>query len=306
MIIYRELASLENDLGYSAKMMYSLSNTINTHYHEADIPKGNGEYRKLFIPDIELKTLQKKIANVILNQIEISPYAAAYRIGGSTLRNAKPHVGHAVLLKLDIRHFFDKITYALIRELVFSNEVFSESNGILLSTLCCYKDCLPQGAPTSPAISNIIMRGFDNAVGTWCGEGGIEYTRYCDDMTFSGSFDTNQLTDFVSAELKKLGFYLNSKKTRIVKQGQRQTVTGIVVNERISIPAYYKRKIRQEIYYCRKYGVASHILKVCPHQSSAEYLSGLLGRINYVLSAEPNNDDMKEYKTAVIEWKNRL
>ena len=113
-------------------MMYSLSNTINTHYHEAAIPKGNGEYRKLFIPDIELKALQKKIANVILNQIEISPYAAAYRIGDSTLRNAKPHVGHAVLLKLDIRHFFDKITMRLLGNCFFLMKFFQSQ----MESLC--------------------------------------------------------------------------------------------------------------------------------------------------------------------------
>lgn len=81
MITYRELSSLEIDLGYSAKMMYSLSNSIRTHYHEASIPKGNGEYRKLYVPDEELKVLQKRIADIILARVEISPYATAYPVG---------------------------------------------------------------------------------------------------------------------------------------------------------------------------------------------------------------------------------
>ena len=178
MITYRELSSLEIDLGYSAKMMYSLSNSIRTHYHEASIPKGNGEYRKLYVPDEELKVLQKRIADIILARVEISPYATAYRVGGSPLKNAAPHVGHELLLKLDIRHFFDKITYALVRTYAFPSNVFSDSNSTLLATLCCYRDCLPQGAPSSPAISNIIMRDFDNVVGAWCSERNISKDTY--------------------------------------------------------------------------------------------------------------------------------
>ena len=301
MIVYRELSSLEIDLGCSAKRLYTLSNTINSHYHEAFIPKGNGECRKLLVPDEELKALQKKIADVILNRIEISPYATAYRFGGSPLRNAKPHVGHARLLKLDIRHFFDKITYALVRRLVFPDGVFSESNGILLSTLCCYKGHLPQGAPSSPAISNIIMREFDNIVGSWCRKNGVTYTRYCDDLTFSGNFDPSVLKRFISEELRKLGFFLNEKKTVSVRNGQTMSVTGIVVNQKPNVSSSYRKNIRQEIYYCKKYGIQNHLEKKGNTDNEIVYLRKLLGRINYVLSVDPNNEEFIEYKKWATE-----
>lgn len=301
MIIYRELSSLETDLGCSAKTLYTLSNTIHSHYHEASIPKGNGEYRKLFVPDDALKTLQKKITNIILNRMEISPYATAYRFGGSPLRNAKPHVGHKLLLKLDIRHFFDKITYALVRKLVFPDGVFSESNGVLLSTLCCYQGHLPQGAPSSPAISNIIMRDFDNTVGSWCCENGITYTRYCDDLTFSGSFDPSALKHFVSKELRKLGFFLNEKKTVCVRDGQKMCITGIVINQKPNVSLSYRKTIRQEIYYCKKYGIQNHLKRKGNTDNKTVYLRKLLGRINYVLSVDSNNAEFIGYKNWSIE-----
>lgn len=298
MIVYRELSSLEKDLECSAKALYTLSNTVSSHYHSARIPKGNGEFRELAVPDAELKALQRRIADRILCHAAISPYATAYRAGGSPLQNALPHVGRPVLLKLDIRHFFDKTTYYLIKEKAFPGDVFSEPNRILLATLCSYKGCLPQGAPSSPAISNIVLRDFDNTVGDWCAERGIRFTRYCDDLTFSGCFDPSSVKALVSAELNKLGFYLNEKKSLVLRDGQKKTVTGIVVNEKAGISATYKRKLRQEMFYCMKYGVAGHMEATDIRLSPEEYYRRLLGRVNYVLSVEPHNAAFRQYR----EW----
>ncbi len=301
MIVYREIDSLASDLDCSARALYALSNTISAHYHPARIPKGNGEYRELTVPDEQLKTVQRRIADRILCYAAISPYATAYRIGGSPLRNALPHVGQPILLKLDIRHFFDKITYPLVKEKVFPDDVFSEPNRTLLATLCCYKDCLPQGAPSSPAISNIILRDFDWAVGRWCKARDITFTRYCDDLTFSGSFDPSAVKSFVAAELRKSGFYLNEKKSVVVRNGQKKIVTGIVVNEKAGVSAAYKRKIRQEMFYCMKYGVTEHMTAARLSLSPEEYYPKLLGRVNYVLSVEPQNGAFCGYKDWLVK-----
>lgn len=303
MIIYREFSSLSADLGYSGKVLYSVSNNTDKHYRTVEIPKGNGETRKLQIPDKLLKTVQSAIAEKLLAFEEISPYATAYRPGGSTKINASAHTGKPLVVKLDIRHFFDSIIYPQIKEYAFPAEKYSESNRILLSLLCTYKDSLPQGAPTSPVISNIIMKDFDNAVGKWCEERSVSFTRYCDDMTFSGDFDSQQLIAFVKNELKKYGFFLNSKKTVAVRQGQRQKITGIVVNNKISVPAEYKKKIRQEMYYCKKFGVESHIERISTYKSKEEYISYLSGRINYVFSVEPDNDEFAKYKKLILKMK---
>ena len=296
MIVYRELSSLEKDLSVSAKSLYALSNRIHKHYRTVKIPKGNGGYRTLSIPDKQLKAVQEKIARNILAYEEISPYATAYRFGGSTLKNANPHVSQPVVMKLDIRGFFDHCIFPVVKSTAFPAERYSEANRILLTLLCIYKDALPQGAPTSPVISNIVLRDFDNSVGQWCRERHIHYTRYCDDMTFSGDFDPREIKSMVKSQLLIKGFYLNEDKTTVLRSGQRKEVTGIVVNEKVSVPAPYRRKLRQELYYCRKFGVEDHLKKSGIDIAPEHYIAGLLGKVNYVLSIQPDNEEFLGYK----------
>ena len=106
----------------------------------------------------------------------------------------------------------------------------------MLTKLCCLEDCLPQGAPTSPMLSNIIMKEFDNVVAKYTGNKKIRYTRYADDMTFSGDFNPGQIISFIKKELNRLGLKLNEGKIRTRCIWQRQEVTGIVVNEKMQLP----------------------------------------------------------------------
>ncbi len=300
MVVYRELSSLCHDLGYSARALYTLSNSVAEHYHDVMIPKANGEQRLLHVPDKFMKSVQKSIARNLLAYEEISPYAMAYRPCGSTRANARPHVGAPMVMKLDVRKFFDHITYPMVKEKVFSSEKYSESNRVLLSVLCVYSHTTPQGAPTSPAISNIILRDFDNRVGDWCDKRNISYTRYCDDLTFSGEFNPSEVKAFVKEELFKEGFFLNSKKTVVLRNGQRKEITGIVVNEKTSVPAEYKKRIRQELFYCQKYGIDEHVKRLGLCESGESYARKLLGRINYVLSVELDNEEMKRGRTNLL------
>lgn len=292
MIVYRELSSLEQDLGIRAKTLYAVSNNLSRHYRNAQLPKKNGGHRNLSIPDEVLKSIQKRIADVLLIHMPVSRYAKAYRFGSSTLRNAKHHVGKQVVMKLDILHFFDSIRYSTVKDKAFPEEIYAEPLRILLTMLCYHKDSLPQGAPSSPAITNIILYAFDECVGQWCRERGIAYTRYCDDMTFSGDFDPADVIRFVRQELKKMGFLLNEQKTRIQRPGQQQSVTGIVVNEKLSIPADYRRKLRQELYYCRKFGIQEHLQKIGLEITEETYRMRLLGKVNYVMQVHPDDQDM--------------
>ena len=292
MIVYRELSSLEQDLGISAKTLYAVSNNLSKHYRKAKLPKKSGGFRNLSVPDEVLKSIQKRIAEVLLIHMPVSRYAKAYRFGSSTLRNAKHHVGKQVVLKLDILHFFDSIRYSTVKDKVFPEEIYAEPLRILLTMLCYHKDALPQGAPSSPAITNIILYEFDEQLGQWCREHGIAYTRYCDDMTFSGDFEPSEVIRYVRLELKKMGFLLNEQKTRIQRPGQQQTVTGIVVNAKLSIPADYRRKLRQELYYCRKFGILEHMQKIGLEIPENTYRMQLLGKVNYVLQVHPNDKDM--------------
>ena len=292
MIVYRELSSLERDLGIDAKTLYAISNNIGKHYHKVKLPKKSGGYRNLSVPDAVLKSVQKRITEVLLIHMPVSRYAKAYRYGSSTLRNAKHHVGRQVVLKLDILHFFDSIRYSTVKNKVFPEVIYAEPLRILLTMLCYYKDALPQGASSSPAITNILLYEFDEQIGQGCRERGIAYTRYCDDMTFSGDFEPAELIRFIRPELKKLGFLLNEQKTRIQRPGQRQNVTGIVVNEKMSIPADYRRKLRQELYYCRKFGIQEHLKKISLEIPVDVHRLQLLGKVNYVLQLHPEDRDI--------------
>lgn len=295
MIVYRELSSIEKDLGFSAKTLYGLSNSLEKHYHTVYLPKSDGSKRKLSVPDLILKPVQKSIADNILIQYPISKYAKAYKPGSSIQKNARPHVGKKKILKLDIEGFFDHILYSRVKDTVFYEEKYSESIRILLTMLCYYNDSLPQGAPTSPAITNIIMYDFDETVGTFCNEKNIAYTRYCDDMTFSGCFDEREIISFVKGELRKLGLFLKNRKTAVISASKRQVVTGIVVNEKMNVTKDYKKTIRQEIYYIKKFGLDEH-LKRLGISDKQQYVLSLKGRIAFVLQTIPNEYEFVEYK----------
>lgn len=298
-IIYTDFQALERDLGISLKTLYTLSNQRSKHYKTLHIPKKNGGTRTLAVPDALLKKVQRRILSVLLAYTPSSPFATAYEYGRSVRKNALPHVGKKYLLKVDIEDFFGSITYGMVKEKVFDGAHFSEPIRILLSLLCYYKDSLPQGAPTSPKIANLVLRDFDCRVGTWCTARGISYTRYCDDLTFSGDIDLHDTYAFVSQELWKEHFRLCKNKTRFIHADHRQQVTGIVVNQQPRVPSEYCKKIRQEMYYCQKFGLKSHLKKIGYTAGVDAYYNHLLGKINYVLSVMPDNKEMLSYKQAL-------
>lgn len=289
MIVYRELSSLTQDLQIPAKTLYALSNHLDSHYRPQWIPKASGGFRKLWIPDLVLKTIQRRISTVLLTYMPVSPYAAAYGPGCSPRRNGAVHVGKPLVLKVDILHFFDSISYSMVKNRAFPQEVYAEPLRILLTMLCYYKEGLPQGAPSSPVISNIIFYELDQQIGHWCSQRQIQYSRYCDDLTFSGDFSPAQLLAFLEPLLKGQGFLLNGQKTKIQRRGQQQSVTGLVVNEKLGVPAAYRRQLRQELYYCQKYGVASHLQRIGSTATVEAYRNHLLGQVNYVLSVNPQD-----------------
>ena len=301
MIVYKELSSLQKDLGIPLDRLYAVSNSISRHYKRKCLPRRDGGVRELYCPDGVLKEIQRRILDVIIAHIPISPYATAYRHGVGARAAALPHLGKEKLLKLDIRGFFDSIRYTQVKERVFPASHFCEPARILLSMLCYFRDRLPQGAPTSPAISNVIMREFDLGVASFCEARGIAYTRYCDDMAFSGSFDESEVIGFVAAQLRAEGFCLNREKTGVYTRGARQSVIGIVTNSAPAVPREYKASIRRELYYIRKFGLDSHIERAGITEEGEKYLASLLGRIAYSLSIEPGNAELISARADVIK-----
>ena len=278
------------------KTIYSISNNIEKNYKIYKIKKRNGKYRTIYEPNLILKQIQKQILNNILNNKSISKYAKAYHKGIQLKDNAIPHINKEMILKLDIKDFFENISFLDIYNSCFPIEYFPKSVGMILTYLCTYDNHLTQGAPTSAYISNLIMKEFDEELGNWCDLMNISYTRYSDDMTFSGKFNPSELITKVRKMLYKLGLELNNDKIHIVYKSSSQNVTGIVVNEKMQVNAKYRNKIRQEIYYIKKFGLSSHLKKCNINIDSKKYLNILYGRVLYVLQINENDKEFIKYK----------
>ena len=262
----------------SRKKLFDMAKGADGHYRQIELKKRNGGIRILHAPDAKLMSMQRLILLVILMGFSPSEYATAYVRKRRLADNAAPHVGKRYLLKTDISDFFGSIRFEQVYAATFNTKHFPKQVGVLLTSLCCYKGVLPQGAPTSPALSNIVMRNFDDNIGKWCKERGIAYTRYSDDMTFSSDKPLYHVYQKVKSMLEESGFKLNEKKTHFVTNASRQSVTGLTVNEKIAVSREYKRCVRQEVYYALKF-----------REISEEEKSRIIGKISYILQIEPDN-----------------
>lgn len=286
---------------YTVQYLYYINRTRKYHYRKKEIPKKDGSFRTILVPDNNLKNIQHIILHNHLEKLPISSYATAYHKGSKLIYNAQPHLNKKIILKMDISNFFSSITEDCVYLTVFNSNYFPASVGKLLTSLCCYNGSIVQGTPTAPAIANIVMKRFDEKIGKWCSDREISYTRYCDDMTFSGSFNKQLLIKKVTSLLSNMNLYPNERKTIIVPRNKNQTVTGITVNEKLQVPAEYRREIRKIIYYCNKFGVESHLnhCGLSYKYSKDQYLNHLNGKINYVLMINPNDKEFIKYKELI-------
>lgn len=288
------------------RTLYSITNSTHYNYRIYKIKKRNGKFRTIYEPNPLLKSIQKRILLNILNNKTISKYAKAYHKGISLKDNAICHVNKDVILKLDIEDFFENITFTNIYNSCFPIEYFPKSIGMLLTYLCTYDDHLTQGSPTSSYISNLVMKDFDEEIGSWCEFNNISYTRYSDDMTFSGNFNPSDVILKVKDMLKRLGLELNKDKIHIVKKSSQQSVTGIIVNKKVQVCLSYRKRIRQEIYYIKKYGLESHIDKLKLNITLDKYLNKLYGQILYVLQINGDDKEFINYKKYINDLKKQV
>ena len=199
-------------------------------------------------------------------------------------------------LILDIHDFFGSITFPMVLGYGFPAAYFPEEVRVLLASLCCCRQRLPQGAPTSPALSNLVMKHFDEAMAAWCGPQNIAYTRYCDDMTFSGDLNPGAVIGRVRGFLETMGMELNHSKTAVCSQFSRQTVTGITVNQVCQLPREDRRKLRQEVYLCLRYGTGES-----RPADSVRRLEQILGKVSYLLQVRPDDRWFLEQREALKE-----
>ena len=274
-------------------------------YRSLQIPKKSGGYRELNQPLGRLPDIQERIYTGILKRLKSSPYATAYHQGAHLSDNAAPHIGKRFLLKLDITDFFGSIRFDMVLSSVFNTSLYPRHIGAMLTSLCCLEDVLPQGTCTSPTLSNLVMKRFDDIFGAWCKRHGFDYTRYSDDITVSGNTSLYPAYCAVKSMLHKMGFELNERKTHFITDSFRQTVTGLTVNEKVNVTAAYKRKLRQELYYTDRFGIESAAQYL--HQPDAKkYYQQLMGRLNFVLSIEPDHTYFIKAKEKLSEQRDEI
>jgi RNA-directed DNA polymerase len=269
-------------------------------YRDFSVPKRNGRLRTISEPLPSLKEIQLWILKNILYKKPVSPHAKAYRPGMTIMDNLKFHRKQPKVLVMDIDNFFPSIKLkdvtVIFRELGYSNLISS-----LLAKLCCKDESLPQGAPTSPYLSNIFFNPVDRTISDHCKERKIRYTRYADDLTFSGDFNEHELINNVTKEVSSLSLKINESKTKLMTPNMRQTVTGIVVNEKPQVVFHKRNKLRQDLYYIKKFGLANHIKRKKIKKSN--YLEHLIGKVNFILQINPEDKEFQEHKTYLFELK---
>lgn len=246
-----------------------------------------------------LKEAQIWILHHILYNQKVHSFAKAYVPGKKLKENGKFHTKKKIVVTLDVKDFFLSITKHNIKT-VFRSFGYAEKLSDLLAKLCCLKGSLPQGAPTSPYLSNLYLREFDNKVMTYCSENKIIYTRYADDMTFSGDdFDVNNLISYIKTTLREYGLELNSRKTKVMHDYDSQIVTGMVVNQKVRLPKKERMNLRLEMYYVIKNGIQEHLKHI--ECTKRNYLRNLMGRVMYALYLEPENPDFKDYRDYLMK-----
>lgn len=291
-VVYN-IAHLSGLVGYNVSYLKRSIKFQKYFYREFEILKHNGKKRKLYEPLPSLKEIQLWILNEILYKCKISRYAKAYVPKRSLKEHTIYHTNESMVLTLDIKEFFKSIKFELV-ESFFYDLGYSLKMSNLLTKLCFLNRELPQGAPTSPYISNLILKDFDTAVSDYCMKSKIKYTRYADDLAFSGEINPIEIESLVKKELLKIGLELNDDKRKLMRPHQRQIISGIIVNKKPQVPKESRNTLRNEMYYIKKFGIKDHIERT--KQEKTNYLKHLAGRINYVLQINPRDKEFLEYK----------
>lgn len=269
------------------------------YYRYYNVKKKNGKgHRKIMEPLPNLKSIQYWILNNILETIEPSLFAKAYVKKRGLKQNIRFHVDQKIVYSLDIKNFFPSIKFASILS-VFTGVGYSEELAKYLAKLCCLENELPQGAPTSPYLSNLIFKTLDDEIFKFCKLKKIRYSRYADDLTFSGDFNSKDLDDIIVPILSKHGFEINHDKTKLMTRSNRQIVTGIIVNDKPQLDKETRRAIRQEVYYIKKYNLESHMRNL--NIKSSYYLNSLIGKISFGLYLNPKDENLKDYHQYLTE-----
>jgi RNA-directed DNA polymerase len=276
------------------------------HYVRYAVPKRNGQGERVILaPRRDLKALQRKVLRGIVAKVPVAATTHGFVAGRSTLSNAREHSGKGVVVKLDLKDFFPSVTFPRVRGL-FTALGYSYTVASVLALLCTEYDRQPferngeqyfisvgprhlvQGAPTSPGLANLVAWRLDRRLAGLAVARGFVYTRYADDLTFSGE-DADEAVRLAAAAARIIAdeqFTVNAGKTRLLRRGGRQTVTGLVVNTRPATPRELRRRLRAILHNARRDG-----LDVQNLENRNDYAAYLNGLIAYIGSANPGHGE---------------
>ena len=276
-----------------------------SHYCRFTVPKKSGGVRELAAPHRDMAAAQEWILVNILAKVPAGAPAHGFVKARSTVTNATPHAGKSVLINIDLKDFFPTVTFVRVAG-IFEGMGYSPAAATLLGLIStesprrrveysgktCYAAtgprALPQGACTSPALSNLVARRMDKRLTGICAKLGWTYTRYADDMSFSGGDEQVPKVGYLLARVRHIlqdeGFQLNAKKTRVLYPSAAQTVTGIVVNRRPAVRRRVARRVRAILHHAAREGLEAQNRHNHPHFES--WLQGMIAYIGMVNPAQ--------------------
>jgi RNA-directed DNA polymerase len=286
-----EVEHLAAHIGVEYIELLKMINNPISFYRDFQIPKRSGGKRTISAPYPSLLLCQDWIYEHILKKAKLHHCSHAYRPKKSIISNAKEHLSTKALLKMDMKNFVPSISINWVIN-YFSKLGYSNNVAYVLASLCCLNEGLPQGASTSPALSNILLKHLDSRLYKLSKKYEVNYTRYADDLAFSGNYIPHKYIDIVSSIITDFGLLVNTNKTQLIVGDKQKIVTGISVKgQNLALPRQTKRAIKQELHYIKKFGLLSHISKL--KIKNPYYSQSLEGKLRFWLQIEPDDEFAK-------------
>lgn len=269
-------------------------------YRTFSIPKKSGGKREISAPVSKLEAFLWPVDLILKSLYEPKACVIGFTYGRSIVDNAKAHLGQNYILNLDLKDFFPSIKQARVwKRLQLAPFCFPEDVASVIAGLCSYKKenedgtkeyVLPQGAPTSPVLTNIVCERLDHRLMGVAKRFNLRYTRYADDITFSSMHSVLTIGGEAFEEIKHVieeqGFVINDKKTRLQKVGARQEVTGIILSEKINTPRTYVRDIDQILYVWEKFGYEKAFARLLQDEGKKAYHKKTVSSLENVIGGK--------------------
>lgn len=284
-------------LNFKPKNLAYVLYKLDEKYQKILIPKKNGEHREILIPEPRLKKLQSNLAKILQNYLTENKYTTPPSHGFEKKRsiqtNAQKHRKQRWILNIDIENFFGSINFGRVRGCLIKDKSFQLHPKVatIIAQIACHENSLPQGAPSSPVISNIVCRTLDYRLMRLARKHNVYYTRYADDITFSTRTkdfpealakiknNTIEVGKNLEKSILRLGFQIKTEKTRLQSWHSRQQVTGLVVNSKVNVRAEYRKKARAMVH---RLVTTGSFEKEGIETRDLDYLQGVLGHIDQI------------------------